>query len=390
MNPPEPATTHRLAYVTSMATGGLAGFNARELREMRRQEVDVSLFVTKHRPGPYMPPAGVPVFRATRAGVLLAQLGRLLASPAQYVRLLWEAIRTKSAADFLIAESWSRIMTESGRTWIHCHWGDRKLFVGYYCSRITGLPLSVTVHGYELYANPNWEMFGIALNHCTRIITISEHNKRLLSNRFPEVAGKIQVIRLSADLPPVASAGEPTTRILIVGGFHLRKGYDTLLDALRRLDRDDIHLWIVGYKGPVDVPGLITQYGLQQRVTLFGHISDDVLRLLYTSCDVFCLPSRFGPDGVGEGLPVALMEAMAHGKPIVSTTHTAIPELVPDMLVAEGDAEGLARAIATLADNPQLRQEMGRRNRGIIERDFSNRNVDTLLQAFTSGGTQTP
>jgi glycosyltransferase involved in cell wall biosynthesis len=111
-------------------------------------------------------------------------------------------------------------------------------------------------------------------------------------------------------------------------------------------------------------------------------VSDDVLRILYSSCDVFCLPSQFGLDGVGEGLPVALMEAMAHGKPVISTTHTAIPELVPDILVPERDAPALANAIATLADNPQVRREMGRRNRDIIARDFSNRNVESLLRAL--------
>ena len=373
----------RLAYITSMATGGLSGFNARELRELKRLGADVSLFVTKWRPGPYMPPDSMPVHHVIPACVLAGQLKRVVAAPAAYSKLAVEAIRTRSLPDFLIAEAWAGEIAASGRTWIHCHWGDHKLFIGYYCSRLTGLPLSVTVHGYELYANPNWEMFRAALGACDRIVTISDYNRALLSGKFPEVAEKITVVRLSADLPEHDGDGA-TMRVLIVGGFHHRKGYDTLLEAVRLLDRDDIHVWIVGYNGPVDVPRLVADYGLTGRVTLFGHVSDDVLNVLYSSCDVFCLPSRFGPDGVGEGLPVALMEAMAHGKPIVSTRHTGIPELVPDILVPEGDAAGVARALATLADSPRMRADMGRRNREIIARDFSNRNVEALVQTWGS------
>ena len=64
-------------------------------------------------------------------------------------------------------------------------------------------------------------------------------------------------------------------------------------------------------------------------MTIFGHISDDVLEVLYTYCDIFCMPSRMDRDGVGEGLPVALMEAMSYEKPVVATTHTGIPESSP-------------------------------------------------------------
>jgi glycosyltransferase involved in cell wall biosynthesis len=100
------------------------------------------------------------------------------------------------------------------------------------------------------------------------------------------------------------------------------------------------------------------------------------------------MPSRFDKDGVGEGLPVALMEAMAYRKPIVATRHTGIPELVPDILVDENDVTGLAAAIARLADDPALRESMGKRNRMIVENDYSNANVLQLLAELTEGDQQ--
>ena len=167
-----------------------------------------------------------------------------------------------------------------------------------------------------------------------------------------------------------------------MGGFQHRKGYDILMEALHLLGRDDIHLWVVGYKGPVNIQELIERYGLRGKVIVFGAVSDEVLKLLYSFCDIFCLPSRFGPDGIGEGLPVALMEAMSYGKPVISTYHTGIPELVSEILVAENDPQGLAMAIARLADDPELRRNMGRRNRSIVASDYSNENVRKLLEAL--------
>ena len=377
-----PISTKKLAYVTSMATGGLSGFNYRELAEMKRLGTDITLFITKFTAGPYMPPKEIPVYTVNPMRVLLSQLKDLLSSPQEYLRLFIESLRSRTVVDFLIAQRWAPIMQQAEVNWIHCHWGDHKLYIGYYCHQIVGIPLSVTLHGYDLYANPNWKMFERSLKACAQIITISEYNRRMLIDKYGELGKRVKVIRLSADLPADPDTEEKMKRVLIVGGFQHRKGYDILMEALHILNRDDIHLWVVGYKGPVDVAGLIKKYGLQGKVTILGAVSDEVLKLLYVFCDIFCLPSRFGPDGIGEGLPVALMEAMSYGKPIVSTHHTGIPELVPEILVEENNPQELAQAIAKLADDAGSRRGMGRRNRSIVASDYSNANVKQLLEAL--------
>jgi len=376
----------KLAYITSMVTGGLAGFNYRELYEMNKVGVSVDLFVTKYEEGPYMPPEGTRLHQVVRLETILYQLLFFVKSPAKYMKLLMESFSTKTVPDFFIANVWAEIMKKNDCEWIHCHWGDHKLYIGYYCHKITGIPLSVTLHGYDLYMNPNWEMFERGLRSCAQIITISNYNKKLLIEKYGELGEKVKVIRLSADFPENLEDERKKIRILIVGGWMTRKGYDILIKALADIDRKDIHLWIVGYKGPVDVPGLVSQYGLDDRVTIFGQISDEVLQLLYLYCDIFCMPSRFAEDGVGEGLPVSLMEAMSYGKAIVSTYHTGIPELVPDILVEENNVDQLAAAIAKLADAPELRGEMGKRNREIVREDFSNENVRQLVEAFRMDG----
>jgi colanic acid/amylovoran biosynthesis glycosyltransferase len=365
-----------------MATGGLAGFNYKELVELASLGADVSLFITKYKPGPYMPPPAMPVHTVQPARIIARQPLRLLTAPKTYCRLLAEAISTGTLTDFAIAQSWAPAMLASGRDWIHCHWGDHKLYIGYYCHQLTGLPLSVTLHGYDLYANPNWVMCERALRACTQIITISDYNRQLLIKRFGAFAEKVKVIRLFTELIQDPQAVKRETKLLIVGGFHYRKGYDVLLNALKLLNRQDIRLWIVGYNGPVKVPQMVDELGLRDRVTIFGHVSDDVLKLLYTYCDIFCMPSRMDSFGVGEGLPVSLMEAMSYSKPVISTYHTGIPELVPDILVPENDTTQLAAAIAKLADDRELQRTMGERNRTIVCQQYSRTNVQTLLDAL--------
>jgi colanic acid/amylovoran biosynthesis glycosyltransferase len=373
----------KLAYITSMATGGLAGFNYKELVEFDRLGVDVSVFITKYKSGPYMPPAKMAGGTVRPGRVVAEQPLRMLQSPVRYAQLFAEAVQTGTVTDFAIAQTWAPIMLKSGREWIHCHWGDHKLYIGYFCHRLTGLPLSVTLHGYDLYTNPNWAMCERALRACAQIITISDYNRKLLIRRFGALGERVKVIRLFSEMISDPQALRRETKVLIVGGFQDRKGYDVLLNALTILNRPDVRLWIVGYKGPVDVRKIVNDLGLRDRVTIFGQISDDVLKVLYTYCDIFTMPSRIDRDGVGEGLPVALMEAMSYEKPVVATTHTGIPELVPDILVPENDAAKLAEAIGRLVDDRELRRTMGERNRKIVSQQYSSMNVQTLLHALS-------
>jgi colanic acid/amylovoran biosynthesis glycosyltransferase len=120
---------------------------------------------------------------------------------------------------------------------------------------------------------------------------------------------------------------------------------------------------------------------------LLGRQSGVVLEIIYSACDIFCLPSytEYYPDGMPaerEGIPVALMEAMAWGKPVISTKHAGIPELVEEILVEEKNVQELKSAICYLLDNPDKWKEMGKRNRAIIAEKYSKDNVRILAEIF--------
>jgi glycosyltransferase involved in cell wall biosynthesis len=92
-------------------------------------------------------------------------------------------------------------------------------------------------------------------------------------------------------------------------------------------------------------------------------------------------------DGRREGIPVALMEAMAAGLPVVASRLSGIPELVTDgksgLLTPPGDVAALAAAIRRLHDDPALRERLGRAARATVERDFDlHGNVALLARQF--------
>ncbi len=236
----------------------------------------------------------------------------------------------------------------------------------------------VILHAYELYKNPNPKLFVHALNSCDQIVTVTEYNKEFLVDHFQINPSDIEVVRCSVDVNDY----KPGTKfvVLIVSQYDERKGHEILLKAIKSLNIEDIELWVVGGKhdrpNEVDVPKLVKELGLETKVALFGPLSGTALKALYRSCDVFCLPSRTSSIGIAEGFPVVLMEAMAFGKPVITTRHVEIPRIVPEILVAENDVDGLADAIRKLYQSRASLKPLGERNRLIAEKLFSLSNAE--------------
>jgi glycosyltransferase involved in cell wall biosynthesis len=321
---------------------------------------------------------------ATR--VLLAHLTWLVTSPVVYLRALSSALRFRAFVEFGLAGYFSREMLAHDIDRIHCHLGDRKLYVGYYCRLLTGIPLSVTIHAHEMYVNPNWALFPVALEACDKVICIADMNRRILGEKWGVPEDKMKVVRLFGfrDL----EQRDPTV-ILCVGRYEHKKGHDLLLGALARLRKEhpeqDVEVWLAG--GPslgdagVDVEGLTKEYDLEQYVVRFGELDQQPLRVLYRNADIFCLLSRH-QEGVPEGIPVVLMEAMSMAKPVVTTNTGAIGELVKNIIIPEDDPDAAFEALRTLVFDAELRRKQGARNLQIVAENYSPENVPRLLRAL--------
>lgn len=147
--------------------------------------------------------------------------------------------------------------------------------------------------------------------------------------------------------------------VLWVGTREPRKNLVTLLDAFSRLDHDDVQLVLVGPEGWGPDAGERLQ-SLGDRVRVMGFVPTDYLPALYAAAEVVCYPSLFE----GFGLPV--LEAMAQGTPVVTSSGTATEELVAGgggVAVNPRDPDAIATAISALLDDPERARQMGETGR---------------------------
>lgn len=213
----------------------------------------------------------------------------------------------------------------------------------------------------------------ISLSRTSSIVVIGEYWKRYLVDVLGVPAELVTVIYNAVPLP--ASAAAPRTghlrcRIVALGLLGPRKGTPELLNALAAPAMREL-AWeaVIAGNGEVNASrARAVALGLTDRVEVPGWVdAASVARLLATT-DIFVLPSH------NEGLPVAILEAMGAGLPVVTTPVGAIPELViPEqtgVLVPPGDSSALAEALARLVKNPELRIELGRMARERISRHF--------------------
>jgi glycosyltransferase involved in cell wall biosynthesis len=369
-----------IGVILSMKNG-LEHFVYRELSELGNAGATISLFPCKHRTGLYNPRPEWKYYPWRILTVLLCQPLRFASMPARYVSVLWEALRQRAIVDFLLAAYFAPFMKPVDV--LYSTFGDRKLFIGYFAKRLLDKPLSVTIHSSEMYFNPNVELFKTALAACDQIVSVTEHNRQQLADRYGVDLERVKVVRLSVDLDRYKPAEKFV--ILIVAFFGPTKGHEILFRAVKELGYDDVEVWVVGGhdgREPINVPAIAKSLGLESQVAFFGKLSGAALAAVYHACDVFCLPCHRDSQGGCEGFPAVLIEAMAYGKPVVTTRHTEIPRVVEQIVVKENDVPELVEALQKVYHSAALRKELGLRSRDVAEEHFSNRNIEDRLRLF--------
>lgn len=197
---------------------------------------------------------------------------------------------------------------------------------------------------------------------CARhVVATSAKVARLLVDDYGVAPDGMTVVQPGTDrVPTLPRNGNSVIQLLAVGSLIPRKGYDVLVTALARLAHLPWRLTVVGDCGrsPQTVGQVradIARFGLADRIALLGTVAADELAPLYTSADLFVLPSRF------EGYGMAYAEAMAHGVPVVGTTAGAIPATVPadaGVLVPPDDTEALTAALQRLIADAGERERL--------------------------------
>jgi len=265
---------------------------------------------------------------------------------------------------------------------VYSVFGDRKLFVGYFLSLMWDRPLAVTIHAYELYTNPNPTLFKLALARAAVVTTVTEFNRRQLVERWGMEPSKVRVVRVGVD--ESLFSPEPRFVIMIVGMWNAKKAHEDLLRALALLG-EGYEVWVVGGPGAmhgVDVREAAVRLGVSDRCIFFGQVPEQVVGALMRRADLLCCPSKVDPNGNREGFPTVLAEAMYCGLPVVATDHAGIPDVVPRILVPEGDPEALAAAIRDYRRDRTLAKCDGERNHALAASLFCESQRRALVKAL--------
>jgi colanic acid/amylovoran biosynthesis glycosyltransferase len=339
------------------------------------------------------------------SSIIAANLYFLVRRPAAYLSALWTMIRANwGSANFLLgglalypkAVYFARRAQKLGVVHVHAHFANHPAAAAYVIGRLSGIPYSFTAHGADLQVDQH--MLREKVSAARRVVTISNVNKQFIHSICPEMpAEHVTVIRCGVDTQVFASQREPQEqtirrplRIVCVGTMYPVKGHAYLIQACERLANGGVafECHLVG-EGPLrqELEQQVRAAGLERHVVFHGRQTREQISELHRSCDVLVAPSVPTREGRREGIPVVLMEGMASGLAVVATNISGIPELVvhreTGWLVPSRDADALADALATLANDAGLRAALGRAGRETVVREFDlYRNSRQLLDVF--------
>jgi glycosyltransferase involved in cell wall biosynthesis len=270
----------------------------------------------------------------------------------------------------------SKVLKENPVSHIHVHWGSTTSTMAFIISRITNIPWSLTLHRWDIYEN---NILKRKVGHASFTRCISERGKKdLLRIIGDELASKVKIIHMGAEIPSLSGDSiinrlngwdnpEKYFTMAVPANLVPEKGHQYLIEACNVLIRKGFDRFkIVFYgNGPLrkDLEKNVKNKNLGRHITLPGAIPHEQLTRLYQEgkIDIVILPSIITEDGDFEGIPVALMEAMGYGIPVITTNTGSIPELISDcagIIVTDKSEDELANAIFKLIHDKQLAVKM--------------------------------
>jgi glycosyltransferase involved in cell wall biosynthesis len=410
---PGPEGRLKVAYVVSRFPKLTETFVLCEVLAMGREGIEVEIYPLFPQRNRVMHAEAASVIERAHFEPLLswriacAHAHFLRRRPRAYLGALWCLLRSTFGSPRYFAGAlaifpkvvyFARGMEEAGVDHVHAHFASHPAAAAFLIRRLVGIPFSFTAHGSDLHRDRH--MLREKVAEAAFVVCVSRYNREiLLAECGFEFAPKSVVIHCGVDLdlfhPPAndeeAKASGPL-RLLSTGTLHEVKGQTHLIEACRLLKERgvDFRCELIG-DGP-DRDRLARQAeasGLGSRVRFLGECTREAVARRLREVEVFVAASVPTSDGRREGIPVALMEAAASGKPVVASALSGIPEAlehgVEGYLVPPGDPAALAEAIGRLAADPALRRRIGDAARERMAREFSlYANAGLLARRFRS------
>ena len=266
----------------------------------------------------------------------------------------------KALAVVVLAASFVPAVRRGRVAHIHAHFAAHPAEAAWALAAFTEASYSVTAHAYDLFVNTRG--LDRRVSGARFVVCISEYNRRFLKARcnggveFPLVHCGVPTREMRR---PAHAPDAQSTRLIMVSSFQPKKGHAVLVKALQGSPAlESVRLDLVG-TGPLEptIKGLVVAAGLDDRVTFHGDQPEDAVRRMVADSDILVQPSVVAPNGDMDGIPNTLIEAMALGIPVVTTSVSGIPELVIDgvtgVVVRSGDHEELAAGLQRVIEEPE-------------------------------------
>jgi glycosyltransferase involved in cell wall biosynthesis len=340
--------------------------------------------------------------------ILGSNIKQLFHRPGQYLSLFWRTVKENFISPKFLARAlllfpravWmASRFKRTGITHVHAHYATHTALVAWLIHKLTGIPYSITVHAHDIFVEK--PMLETKLQDSVFVSAISEFNRKYLTDLFgPWVEQKTQIVRCGIDPAYYASDAYmdhmdyKRLEIISVGSLQPYKGHIYLVKACAELQKRGIP-FRCRIVGGGDLHGMLTsaiqEYQLDQVVELLGpRTQDDVSNLLRTA-NCYVQPSVITPSGKMEGIPVALMEAMASGIPVVATSISGVPELVRNgdtgWLVPPEDVKALADALSQIHTDPKEAKKRAGSGRNWVLDEFElSSNANRLSLLFAQSG----
>ena len=302
------------------------------------------------------------------AAVNPAGLARALVT-AVYLATRRGGTGARNLVYLLEAIRFRRLAVAAGITHVHAHFSTNAAAVALLSRRLGGPAYSFTAHGPDEFDDPSANGLPVKVRHAAFVAAITDYARGvILDATRRRNAGKVHVVRCGidlADFEPLAPAGN--ARIVCVGRLCPAKAQALLVEAIAPLvaDHPGLELVFIGDgEDRAKIEARVRDLGLGDTVTLAGWGTGAEVRAAIAGARVLALPS------FAEGLPIVLMEALATGRPVITTRITGIPELVDETcgwVVPPGDVPALTQALKdALAASPERLARMGTEGRARV------------------------
>lgn len=267
---------------------------------------------------------------------------------------------------------------------LHVHFANPASTVALISAKLTGKTFSMTMHGQEEFCDVTLNLLKEKITGADFICCIGYYQmSQLMQLTSPKDWEKFSLCRLGINpelFSPRIQIVKTSLRIVTVGRLVAAKGQPLLLKTFAKLIEEypDLELVIIG-DGPEKplLEELIALLNIGDKVRLTGALTATEVISELQQADLFVLPC------LTQGLPVAIMEAMAMGIPVISSAVCGIPELIESdkngILVPPADIYSLYIAVKRLIDDPELRRNLGAEGRRKIQEEF---NLDINVEAF--------